>query len=278
MTSTRRLAPDSVSEMPEGHTIHRLAKDLNASLRPGNVTATSPQGPFADQAEILDGNKLINAEAWGKHLFLDFANAPLLHIHLGLIGKLRPKPLETPSTEGAIRLRLEGKDKLWDLTGPMTCALIDDDDAAAVTAKLGPDPLRKDGKADDFVDRMSRKKLPLAAALLDQKVLAGIGNVYRSEFCYLAGINPNTPANSLDEETVRGLWDLATQQLKLGVRLNRIVTREPSEVGTTAGKIDNENRLYVYKREGQPCHRCGDEIRLVEIAKRKAWYCPTEQA
>jgi len=263
--------------MPEGHTIHRLAKDLNDSLRPGKVKASSPQGPFAEQAAIIDGNELVAAEAWGKLLFLDFENSPLLQIHLGLIGKFRPKPLDTPPTDGAIRLRLEGKDQLWDLTGPMTCALIDDEDAAAITAKLGPDPLRKDGDVEDFIDRMSRKKVPLAAALLDQKVLAGIGNVYRSEFCYLAGIDPHTPANSLDEDTLRSLWDTATQQLKLGKKLNRIVTREPSEVGTTAGKIDDDNRLYVYKREGQPCHRCGDEIKLVEIAKRKAWYCPTEQ-
>jgi len=264
--------------MPEGHTIHRLAKDLNASLRPGKVRTSSPQGPFADGAAMLDGKTLSAARAWGKHLFVDFDNAPLLHIHLGLIGKLRPKPLETPETEGAIRLRLEGKDALWDLTGPMVCALIDDDDATAITAKLGPDPLRRDGKPDDFVPRLLRKKVPVAAALLDQKVIAGIGNVYRSEFCFLSGIDPRTPANSLGEEAASDLWDMAKAQLKQGVRLNRIVTREPAEMGVAAGRIGKGERLYVYKREGEPCHRCGDEIQLVEIAKRKAWYCPTCQA
>ena len=71
--------------MPEGHTIHRLAKDLNATLRPGAVTASSPQGPFASEASQLDGRELVEATAWGKHLFVEFADAPLLHIHLGLI-------------------------------------------------------------------------------------------------------------------------------------------------------------------------------------------------
>ncbi|MFT7473741.1 MAG: endonuclease-8 [Verrucomicrobiales bacterium] len=262
--------------MPEGHTIHRLARDLNSTLRPGRIHATSPQGRFGAEASILDAQPLRRAEAWGKHLFLDFDNAPLLHIHLGLIGKLRPKPAGQPE-EGEIRLRLEGDETLWDLTGPMICALIDDDDAAAITAKLGPDPLRKDGKADEFYERMRRKKLPLAAALLDQKVIAGIGNVYRSEFCYLTGIDPHTAANSLDDEQLAALWKTSTDQLKLGLKLNRIVTREPSEVGVSAAKIGDDERLYVYKREGQPCHRCGDEIRLVEIAKRKAWHCPTCQ-
>ncbi len=263
--------------MPEGHTIHRLAKDLNKTLRPGTVTASSPQGPFATEASQLDGRELIEASAWGKHLFLDFKDAPLLHIHLGLIGKLRPKPIDAPE-KGAIRLRLEGGEKLWDLTGPMVCALIDDDDRDAVTAKLGPDPLRKDADPGAFATAMDRRRVPLAAALLDQKVIAGIGNVYRSEFCYLAGIHPETPANNISEDETDQLWRMAVDQLKLGVRLNRIVTREPEEVGVSAGRISDDDRLYVYKRDGEPCHRCGDEIQLIEIAKRKAWYCPTCQS
>lgn len=262
--------------MPEGHTIHRLARDLNKTLRPSRVTASSPQGRFAEEASLLDGKQLDAAEAWGKHLFLDFTDAPLLHIHLGLIGKLRPKSADEDE-QGEIRLRLVGDDTLWDLTGPMVCALIDPDDAVAITSKLGPDPLRKNASVDDFVLRMSKKKVPVAAAILDQKVMAGIGNVYRSEFCYLLGIDPATPANEIDEALVRELWDLSRSQLKLGVRLNRIVTRDPKEVGVTAGKISNDDRLYVYKREGLPCHRCGDEIQLLEIAKRKAWRCPTCQ-
>lgn len=262
--------------MPEGHTIHRLARDLNSTLRPAEVTASSPQGRFEREAAQLSGATLGAADAWGKHLFLDFDDAPMLHIHLGLIGKLRKKPADEP-VQGEIRLRLTGEDHLWDLTGPMVCALIDRDDVASITAKLGPDPLRKKSSADDFVARLAARKIPLAAAILDQKVMAGIGNVYRSEFCYLMGIDPRVPADSLDEAHARVLWDLAMAQLKRGVRLNRIVTREPDEVGVTLGRIGDEDRLYVYKRDGLPCHRCGDEIRLLEIAKRKAWYCPTCQ-
>lgn len=262
--------------MPEGHTIHRLAKDLNRSLRPSPVQASSPQGPFATEARQLDGLALERAHAYGKHLFLDFTDGPTVHIHLGLIGKLRPKEPGT-GIEGAIRLRLESDDALWDLTGPMTCALIDPSDVADITAPLGPDPLRRGAKRQDFVDRLGRRSIPLSAALLDQSVIAGIGNVYRSEFCYLVGIKPSTPAKTVPVEAAEQIWDTAVDQLRLGVKLNRIVTRTPSEVGTTAGRIDDDNRLYVYKRDGEPCHRCGTEIRLTEIAKRKSWHCPTCQ-
>ncbi len=263
--------------MPEGHTIHRLAKDLNKTLGSSPVVASSPQGRFAQEAEQLDGRTLNRADAWGKHLFVDFDGAPLLHIHLGLIGKLRAKPVDADE-EGEIRLRITGEEATWDLTGPMVCALIDEDDAAAVTDKLGPDPLRRGADPSEFATRLKRKKIPLSAALLDQKVIAGIGNVYRSELCYLAGIDPNTPANTLTDEQVQELWEMMSDQLKLGKRLNRIVTREPSEVGVSAGRIPDDERLYVYKRDGKPCHRCGTEIRLAEIAKRKAWHCPTCQS
>lgn len=262
--------------MPEGHTIHRLARDLNRTLANALVEASSPQGRFADEAELLDGRSFTSAEAWGKHLFLDIDGAPLLHVHLGLIGKFRQKPADA-AIRGAIRLRLIGKEKLWDLTGPMVCDFVDPDDHEALVAKLGPDPLRPDGDRDEFSARLRRKRMALSAALLDQKVIAGIGNVYRSEFCFLAGIHPETPANTLDPEQADLLWDMSVEQLKQGVRLNRITTRDPEEVGVAAGRISGDDRLYVYKRDGSPCHRCADEIRLIEIGQRKAWYCPTCQ-
>ncbi len=262
--------------MPEGHTIHRLAKDLNKTLKPGPLTASSPQGRFAEGAELLDGRELNKATAWGKHLFLDIDGAPPVHIHLGLIGKFRRKKLDAP-IRGAIRLRLEGPERLWDLTGPMVCDVVDGDDVDRITSELGPDPLRADGDPDEFARRLGRRRIAIAAALLDQKVIAGVGNVYRSEFCFLMGIRPDLPANQVPHDVVSEMWDLSVAQLTQGVRLNRITTRDPAEVGVAAGRISGDDRLYVYKRDGRPCHRCGDEIRLLEIGQRKAWFCPSCQ-
>ena len=147
--------------MPEGHTIHRLAKALNSSFRGGSVVATSPQGPFATEAAELDGTVLRKAEAHGKHLFVHFDDVATLHVHLGLIGKFRRKELGAEEI-GQIRLRLSNDKAVWDLTGPMTCALVDDDDVAATMMKLGPDPLRKD-PPDKFIEKLSRSSKPLAA-------------------------------------------------------------------------------------------------------------------
>ena len=262
--------------MPEGHTIHRLAKDINKSFRGDPVRASSPQGPFADGAAQIDNIVLDKAEAYGKHLFLHFEHGGILHVHLGLIGKLRPNPAEQDPV-GAIRLRLTNDEVAWDLSGPMTCAIIDDSDQKAVTKKLGPDPLRRGAKAEDFQASLAKRKIPIGAAQLDQAIIAGIGNVYRSEFLFLLGIHPDTPSNALTADQTSALWDVAVEQLKLGMKLNRIVTRSRDELSTSQAKASNEERLYVYKREGLPCHRCGTEIRIAEVAKRSMWHCPSCQ-
>ena len=111
--------------MPEGPTLHRLARDHTAWLGGQKLTITSPQGRFADAAETISGKKLIKAEAWGKHLFYDFAGGRVLHVHLGLYGKFRvyehgPKA-GPPEPRGAVRVRMSGKRITLDLNGPNQC-------------------------------------------------------------------------------------------------------------------------------------------------------------
>lgn len=262
--------------MPEGHTIHRLAKDVASDLRDRPVGASSPQGRFHDSAALIDGTVLTGTEAYGKNLFLEFGGHDLLFIHLGLIGKLRRHDLPHPERD-TIRLRLEGQTHGWDLTGPQSCRILEPGDREEIVSKLGPDPLRRGAKPDGFLEKLERSGKPIGALLLDQGALAGVGNVYRSEFCFLTGINPHQAAKTLTLEQGTELWDLAKAQLRLGVKLNRIVTRVPAEVGLRAAKIGSDDRLYAYKREGLPCHRCGTEIVIATIANRSAWYCPTCQ-
>lgn len=272
--------------MPEGHTIHRLARDLRRDLAKRPLQASSPQGRFAAEADRIDQSLLVAATAWGKHLFIEFAgqavNDEILHIHLGLIGKFRPKPSPPPDPVGEIRLRLSSDKATWDLSGPTVCEMIDPGRYEEIAAGLGPDPLRRGARQSasalaEFQQRLSRKRIPIGAALLDQKVIAGIGNVYRAEFCFLEGIHPNRPANQLTAEETERLWHLTVDQLTRGVRLNRIVTRDEAEAGTKAGRIAKGDRLYAYKRMGQPCRRCQTPIERLMVANRKMWFCPTCQ-
>lgn len=262
--------------MPEGHTIHRLARDLTKTFRAINVTASSPQGRFEAGADMLDGQVCDGFEAFGKHLIGHFAGGDVLHVHLGLIGKFRK---ESGEPVGAVRLRLSTEDLHWDLRGPMVCDVGPPDLVDKVAASIGPDPLRPRAKVDDFVASMNRRRIAVGAALLDQKVIAGIGNVYRAELLFLAGVDPLTPADKLDASMLHDLWDLTVEYLRRGEKLNRIVTVDPELTGhKTARSIPAGERLYVYKREDQPCRLCDSPIELLEVAGRKMWRCPQCQS
>lgn len=261
--------------MPEGHTIHRLARDIGRDLAGGPVRATSPQGRFREGAAVLDGTALEAMEARGKHLFGWFDGA-VLHVHLGLIGKWRRHRADAEPV-GEIRLRLAGDERAWDLSGPMTCALITPERHDEVVSGLGPDPLGG-GDGEEFVRRLSRKRTALGAALLDQSLVAGIGNVYRAELAFLCGLHPAVPAHHVDADDARRMWELMVELLRIGLRLNRIVTTDPAEIGVPSpAKVPPGERLYVYKRAGEPCRRCGTPISRVEIAGRTTWFCPTDQ-
>jgi endonuclease-8 len=257
--------------MPEGHTLHRLARDQRRDLVGGPVAASSPQGRFTEGAARLDGRVLEGVEAFGKYLFHRWEGGEILHIHLGLIGKLRRQPAPPEPPRGLIRLRLIGPTAAWDLSGPNRCALISPDERDAIVAKLGPDPLRKDADPMRFVDRLARSRAPIGTALLDQTVIAGIGNVFRAEILFLEGIHPSRRGCDLSEDEVWRLWHQAKAQLELGLRRNRIVTVDPVEIGKPLRQIRREEATYAYHQEG--CIRCGEVLEVLPLGGRRTWAC-----
>ncbi|HCB34276.1 MAG TPA: hypothetical protein DEP69_03700, partial [Acidimicrobiaceae bacterium] len=155
-----------------------------------------------------------------------------------------------------------------------------------VTSRLGPDPLRRGAgssgaSAAAFRAALARRSTPLAAVLLDQTVVAGIGNVFRSELAFLIGVDPRRPADSLDDDQAAALWRAAVEQLRAGVRRNRIVSLTDADArrvaGTTPGRLAGVDALYVYKRHDQPCRRCAAGIGTAELAGRRIWWCPSCQ-
>lgn len=165
------------------------------------------------------------------------------------------------------------------LSGPNNCDLIEAFEADEIRERLGPDPLANGRSPGRFVANLARRRIPIGAALLDQRVVAGVGNVYRSEILFKERIHPATPARSIDGDRADALWARIGTELRRGERAGRIVTVEPRDVGASRrSDLDRNERLYVYKRDEEPCRRCGTTIESTDMAGRTIWFCPECQA
>ena len=341
--------------MPEGHTVHRLARTFS-SLYAGQVLrVTSPQGRFADGAAVLDGRRLVASEAWGKQLFLGFAPADAadaaaagathgsdtlwLRTHLGLYGawtfagapdapevahaigapRKRIGERETtaparpasstsggsdgewavPEPRGQVRVRLLGDHAVADLTGPTACEVITAEEKTAVQERLGPDPIRDDVDVDAFVAAVGRSRVTIGQQLMDQAVVAGVGNIYRAEALFRAGVDPLRPGRDLPAAAVRAIWDDLVVLMRDGADRGAIVTTRPEDRGprqapegirppegrartrqNTDGLPDAvpaDQAFYVYHRDGLPCRVCGTPVLVKELAGRNLFWCDTCQ-
>jgi len=268
--------------VPEGHTIHRLARELQRAFGSRPVSASTLQERFADGAALLDGATMTRTDAHGKHLFLVFrARRPadrLLHIHLGLYGKFPIAAAPAQDPRGALRLRIENDTAWADLRGPTACELITPLERDAIIARLGPDPLRADADPERAWARISRSKMAIGALLMSQDVLSGIGNVYRAEVLFRAKLNPMTPGNVVKKREWQGMWDDLLALMKYGVETGRIDTvaddHTPEAMGRDPRKDDHGGEVYVYRRQGQHCFVCQSVIRTKILAGRNLFWCP----
>lgn len=267
--------------MPEGHTIHRAARIQSQRFAGQSIWSDSPQGRFAGGAKRVDGGRLDRVTARGKHLFYEFESGDVVHVHLGLFGKFRVRARPAPEPSPNCRWLVWTETDELHLAGPTVCELIGPEEAEQIRARLGPDPLANPppiDPVDQISASLSRRSVPVGSAIMDQRVVAGIGNVYRSELLYLVGLDPFTPAKEVGPAHLSALWTEAVRLLRLGERSGRIVTVDPDVVGRRRrSDLKRDERLYCYKRDGQPCRRCGDMIRTAEVGGRHVWWCPTEQ-
>jgi endonuclease-8 len=322
--------------MPEGHTTHALAGRLNRAFAGSPVAVSSPQGRFDEGAALLDRLGLVEASAWGKHLFVEFAGERWLDVHLGLIGKFsvrrhhvdldpHPRPAGRPASqipvgnkvlvqsqamlegkalvgsrflvgaqvpvEGQVRLRLLNDVWVGDLRGPTVCAVVTPDKVDQIQARLGPDPLRPDADPDLALHRISRSARPIAELLMDQAVLAGIGNVYRCEVLFRNRVDPFRPGRDIRPATWRAIWGDLVTLMPLGVAFGQILTMDDQVADAVAEVADGssaahtaavtgarlgdrfERRFYLYKRTGEPCRVCGSKVRTQLVAGRNLFWC-----
>jgi formamidopyrimidine-DNA glycosylase len=328
--------------VPEGHSVHRIARQFERNFVGETVSVSSPQGRFADGAAVIDGRVTTRAMAVGKQMFLEFEGDLWLRVHLGLYGAwdfagdilVDPTiasangrmgqtnqrgtdpiyddagenslasigaPRKTrvhvrmseqtrgladddaawpPPVVGQVRARLLTEQTCADLRGPTACAVETPTEMQKVLARLGPDPLVGDPVENEqrFVEAVGRRNVAIGQLLMDQSVVSGIGNVYRAEMLFRAGIDPHTPGKVIPEELVRGMWRDWVELLRIGVETGQMMTMDglTGEAWRNA-MASRDDRHWVYHRAGLPCRVCGTEILLEEMQSRKLYWCPTCQ-
>jgi endonuclease-8 len=264
--------------VPEGHHLHYLAGQLTAGFAGRPVRVTSPTGRFEAEAAQLDGQVFEGAQAWGKQLFCEFPGERYVHIHLGLIGKLDLKPDAGGPAVGQVRFRLSNGVTEANLRGATACDLWTREQLEACVAKLGPDPLRDSADPARAWAKISRSKKPIGALLMDQGVVAGIGNVYRAELLYRHRIDPMRPGHTLRASQWDAMWVDLVALMQDGVVKNRIDTvrdeHMPEAMGREPRVDDHGGEVYVYRRAGMPCHVCGATVRIADLEGRNLFWCP----
>ena len=253
--------------MPEGHTIHRAAIDHHKLLAGDKLTVQSPQGRFAEGAQRLSGKLCIAVEAFGKHLIYRFEAGDSLHIHLGLFGKIHIHKLPLKEPRGAVRVRLISDTHAIDINGPSICEVLNIKALMKLTARVGPDVLRSDANPDLAFKRISKSKSSIGSLIMNQSVMAGIGNIYRTEILWRQAVHPETLGKNIDRPTFDRIWNDAKALLTLGVKHNAIITKK----GAGRYKSKYRENFNIFAKES--CPDCKGEIRRLEINGRRAFVC-----
>ncbi len=273
-------------ELPEVETIR-------ASLAPGlqgrrfdrvavlDARLTRPEPPEVVAAE-LEGERVADVRRRGKYLIVAFESGRHLLVHLRMTGNvLHPAPdgyRDDPHVRAVVRLD-DGSDVIyrdvrrfgtWDLLEP------GDLDAYFASRRLGREPLERGFTAKSLGAALAGRRAPVKAALLDQRAVAGVGNIYADEALWYARIHPLTPAGHLSETDVAAVRDGVRKALRLGIRRQGATLRDYRRSDGSRGQMQNEFR--VYGREGEPCERCGTPIAKTRAGGRGTWYCPACQS
>lgn len=236
--------------MPEGDTVWRTARRLDKALSGRLLTTCDIRVP--QWAEVdLTGRPVLETVSCGKHLLTRFEQVTL-HTHLKMEGSWHIYPVGSAWRSPAFQARVVLATESWQAVGFRlgTVDVVSRDDEHTVVGHLGPDLLGADWSIDEAARRVfSLPDRPVGEALLDQRNLSGVGNMYKAEVCFLLGVHPDTPVGQVD--VVPQLLDKAHRLL--------VLSKDRAEQ-TTTGNTRRGHRLWVYRRAGQPCRRCGTRI------------------
>ncbi len=265
--------------MPEGDTLHRTAAGLRPHLVGRAVTAARGHLPGPQIGRVI-GATITSVEAIGKNLMIRFDNGLELRTHLRLNGSWhryrRGERWRRPP--GRARLVLETEDAVAVCFDCPTVELFEQrtEHLHPALGRLGPDLLAPDFDAPEAIRRLrdpSRADLTIAEALLDQRALAGIGNVYKSEVLWIERISPFRHMPAVDDATLERL--VATSRRLLLANIDR--RRSAERVTTDGQRVAAGAPLWVYGRRARPCRRCGTPIQSSQQGSelpRTTYWCP----
>ena len=258
--------------MPEGDTVYALARRLDVALRDRVLTHGELRVP-AHATDDLVGHTVLAHVTHGKHLLTRLSGDLTLHTHLRMSGSwtISTAGRRLPASvlpDARVILRTDGP-AAYGIRLPVV-ELLRTRDEAHVIGHLGPDPLRDDWDVTEAVRRLGAEPdRPLIAALLDQRCVAGFGNLWANELCFLRGHNPWTPVCGVDLAAL----------LHLGARALRRSATVPGAIQVTTGNQRKGQQHWVVGRAGRPCLRCGTAVRVVDEVpndpgRRRTWWCP----
>ena len=272
-------------ELPEVETIrsglepHLVGRTFDR-VEIADPRLTRPHDPREVAAE-LEGETVAALERRGKYLVVRFETGRVLLVHLRMTGSLRllrnGDDDDDPYSRAVVRLD-NGPDVAYrDVRRFGTWLLLEPGELAPYLAeRVGEEPLGKALTARSLADRFVRRRAPLKAVVLDQRVFAGVGNIYADEALWWARLHPLRPACDLTPEELARLVRGIRRALRLGIARQGATLRDYRSADGAAGEMQTEFR--VYGRDGEPCYRCGHPIEKTRVGGRGTWYCPGCQA
>jgi formamidopyrimidine-DNA glycosylase len=268
-------------ELPEVETVRRrLAPALEGhSFEHVEITdprLTRPHDPF-EVARELQGERVAKVDRRGKYLIVRFESGRALLIHLRMTGSLRHAnggELREDLHRRAVVNLDDGSDVAYrDVRRFGTWLLLEPSQVDTyVDARVGPEPLDAAYKAKHLAEKLEQRRAPIKAAILDQRTVAGVGNIYADEALWRAKVHPLTPANMLTPDEVKAVHKGIRAALQAGVRRQGSTLRDYQLPDGSSGTA--QDRFKVYGRAGLPCERCGTPIDKIRVAGRGTWYCP----
>jgi len=273
-----------VPELPEAETIVRGLRPVIVGQKIRRVEvihADVLRAPARSFARAVRGRTIQGVGRRGKNVLIHLDDGRVIAVNLGMTGRLVPVTVDDRHagewTHPAVRFLFEGTDALvFDDTrrfGTVEC--LTSDAWAVRSARMGPEPLEKAFTTRTLHAALSGSKAPVRSWLLDQRKIAGVGNIYANEALHLAGIHPMRQARSIDRDDVAKLRQSIRRVLNRAIRAGGTTIRDYRTAEGAAGRY--ARRLLVYGRDGSPCARCGSEIRRVVFGGRSAFFCPTCQ-